>query len=60
VRRGHREHAVVTLTLAEARAIKGATGFGSEPTTTRELAALDRALKKIERAETVYLRSRRA
>jgi deoxyribose-phosphate aldolase len=59
-RRRRRETAVVTLTLAEARAVKGATGFGKDLATPREFAALDRALNKIERAEDIYRRSRRA
>jgi hypothetical protein len=55
-----REATVIRLTLAEGKALKDATGFGgSEPSTPSELAALDRALTKIDRAQSVFARRRK-
>lgn len=55
------DRTVVRLTLAEASALRDATGFGrGEPTSPRELAALDRALDKIERAQQNFRRARKA
>jgi hypothetical protein len=55
-----KEPVLIKLTLAEGKALKDATGFGGgEPTTPRELAALERALEKIERAQQVYARRRK-
>jgi len=55
-----RERTVVELTLAEADALRGAAGHGIEPTTPKELAALDRAISKCERANEIFRRNRRA
>lgn len=50
----------VRLTVYEAKALRDATGFGGpEPSTPRELAALERGLDKIERAVSTMRRSRK-
>lgn len=50
----------VRLTLAEAEALRNATGFGGPtPSTPRELAALERGLDKIESASSLFRRQRR-
>jgi len=61
MRRGRaKEQIVIKLTLAEGKALKDQTGFGGgEPTEPRELAALDRALKKIEVAQERFARRRK-
>jgi hypothetical protein len=48
------------LTLAEADALRGAAGFGEQPTTPKQQAALDRAIEKCRRAGEIFRRNRRA
>lgn len=55
-----RRNVEVRLTLVEARAVRDATGYGGpDPQAPRELAALDRALFKINRALHTHRRTHR-